>query len=143
MLPVRQPARRGGTPPSRRRLAGSALLEAVVAMLVFGTGLLALVGLQARLLTAQSDGKFRADAAYLASELVGTMWADVPNAASYATAQCASYSRCKDWIAKVAATLPSGSATVEIDNGMLTVTLTWTPPNYGTHSYTASTAIRI
>jgi hypothetical protein len=26
---------------------------------------------------------------------------------------------------------------------MLTVTLTWTPPNYGSHSYTASTAIRI
>lgn len=134
---------RGAAAPLRRHLTGSALLEAVVAVLLFGAGILALVGLQARLITAQSDGQFRADAAYLASELVGSMWADVPNAASYATAQCGSYARCKNWIDKVAATLPSGTATVEIDNGILTVTLTWMPPNYGTHSYTASTAIRI
>jgi type IV pilus assembly protein PilV len=142
MHPVCRRALRGAATPARR-IAGSALLEAVVAVLLFGAGILSLVGLQARLVTAQSDGKFRADAAYLASELVGTMWADVANAASYATAQCASYARCKDWADKVAATLPSGSAAVEVDNGVLTVTLTWVPPNYGTHSYTASTAIRI
>lgn len=127
----------------RRGVAGSALLEAVVALVLFSAGIVGLIGLQARLLTAQSEGKYRADAAYLVSELVGVMWADVPNLANYATAQCASHPRCKDWTDKVAATLPGGSATVTVVNGIVTVTLTWTPPNYGTHTYSAATAIRI
>jgi type IV pilus assembly protein PilV len=127
----------------RRAIAGSALLEAVVALVLFSAGIVGLVGLQARLVTAQTEGKYRADAAYLVSELVGVMWADVPNLANYATVQCATHPRCKDWTDKVAATLPGGSATVTVTNGIVTVTLTWTPPNYGTHTYSAATAIRI
>lgn len=119
------------------------MLEAIVALTLFGTGILGLVGLQARMVTAQTDGNFRADAVYLTSELVGAMWADVPNLSRYATAQCASHTRCKRWSDKVAATLPAGSAAVTVNNGIVTITLTWSPPNYGTHSYTTSTAIRI
>jgi type IV pilus assembly protein PilV len=129
-------------PAPRRRNRGSALIEAVVALVLFSAGIVGLIGLQARMVTAQSDAKYRADAVYLVSELVGAMWADRPNLASYATAQCASLTRCKDWSDKVAATLPSGSAAVTVNNGIVTVTLTWTPPNYGTHTYSASTAIR-
>ena len=44
---------------------------------------------------------------------------------------------------KVAATLPAGSAAVAVNNGLVTITLTWAPPNYGTHTYSTSTAIRI
>jgi type IV pilus assembly protein PilV len=111
-------------PAPRRRNRGSALIEAVVALVLFSAGIVGLIGLQARMVTAQSDAKYRADAVYLVSELVGAMWADRPNLASYATA------------------LPSGSAAVTVNNGIVTVTLTWTPPNYGTHTYSASTAIR-
>jgi type IV pilus assembly protein PilV len=119
------------------------MLEAIVALILFGAGILGLVGLQARMVTAQTEGNFRADAVYLASELVGAMWADVPNLASYTTAQCANNTRCKRWSDKVAATLPAGSATVTVDNGLVTISLSWAPPNYGTHTYTTSTAIRI
>jgi len=143
MRSIRLMSRPTRTPVPRRRLAGSALLEAVIALVLFGTGIFGLIGLQAKMVTAQSAGKYRADAAYLVSELVGAMWADVPNMASYATAQCASHARCKDWADKVAATLPAGSATVVVNSGIVSVTLTWTPPNYGTHTYTSSTAIRI
>ncbi len=129
-------------PGSRRRIQGSALLEAVVALVLFGTGIVGLIGLQARMVTSQSDAKYRADAIYLVSELVGAMWADRPNLATYATAQCASHPRCKDWSDKVAAALPAGTSAVAVNNGIVTVTLTWTPPNYGTHTYSASTAIR-
>jgi type IV pilus assembly protein PilV len=128
---------------ARRFVRGSAMLEAIVALILFGAGILGLVGLQARMVTAQTEGNFRADAVYLASELVGTMWADVPNLASYTTAQCANNTRCKRWSDKVAATLPAGSATVTVDNGLVTISLSWAPPNYGTHTYTTSTAIRI
>jgi type IV pilus assembly protein PilV len=143
-MPSLRPASRPNrTLPPRRKLAGSALLEAVIALVLFGTGIFGLMGLQARMVTSQSEGKYRADAAYLAAELVGAMWADLPNAASYATAQCTSHARCKDWSDKVASTLPAGSATVVVNNGIVTVTLTWAPPNYGTHTYAATTAIRI
>jgi type IV pilus assembly protein PilV len=126
----------------RRHVGGSALVEAIVALVLFGTGIVGLVGLQARMVTSQSDAKYRADAVYLVSELVGAMWADRPNLASYASAQCASHAPCKDWTDKVAAALPAGSTEVAVDNGIVTVTLTWSPPNYGTHTYSASTAIR-
>lgn len=119
------------------------MLEAVVALTLFGAGVLGLVGLQARMVTAQSEGNYRADAVYLTSELVGAMWADVPNLARYASSQCASHARCKAWSDKVAATLPAGAATVTVNNGIVTITLTWAPPNYGTHTYSTSTAIRI
>jgi len=119
------------------------MLEAVVALALLGAGILGLIGLQARMVTAQSEGKYRADAIYLVSELVGAMWADVPNLANYATAQCATHTRCKDWSNKVAATLPGGSAAVTVNDGIVTVILTWAAPNYGTHTYSASTAIRI
>ena len=129
-------------PLACRRAKGSALIEAVVALLLFGAGIVGLIGLQARMVTSQSESKYRADAVYLVSQLVGAMWADRPNLASYATAQCASHPRCKDWSDKVAATLPGGTSAVAVSNGIVTVTLTWTPPNYGTHTYSASTAIR-
>ena len=119
------------------------MLEAIVALTLFGAGILGVVGLQARMVTAQYEASYRAEAVYLTSELVGAMWADVPNLASYATAQCSANARCKRWSDKVAATLPAGSATVTVDNGLVTISLSWAPPNYGTHTYSTSTAIRI
>lgn len=119
------------------------MLEAVVALTLFGAGILGVVGLQARMVTAQTEGSFRADAVYLTSELIGAMWADVPNLASYATAQCATHAPCKRWSDKVAATLPGGSASVTVNNGLVTIDVTWAPPNNGPHSYSVSTAIRI
>jgi len=130
-------------PVPLRRSGGSALLEAVVALLLLGAGIVGLIGLQARMVAAQSDAQYRADAVYLASELIASMWADRPNLANYVTAQCATHARCKDWSDKVEATLPAGSAAVTVNNGIVTVTLTWAPPNYdGTHTYSASTAVR-
>ena len=62
---------------------GVALIEALVSILIFAIGVLALLGLQALGLKAASDGKYRADAAYLANQLVSQIWADdrfnVPN----------------------------------------------------------------
>ena len=66
-----------------RQQRGVALIEALVSVLIFAIGILALLGLQTLGVKAASDGKYRADAAYLANQLVSQMWSDdrnnVPN----------------------------------------------------------------
>jgi type IV pilus assembly protein PilV len=55
---------------------GVALLEALVAILLFSMGVLAVVGLQAAMIKNASDSKFRSDASYIAQQWIGKMWAD-------------------------------------------------------------------
>ncbi len=131
---------------SRHRVSGVALIETLIAILVFSSGVLGLVGLQASMTRAQSAGKFRADASSLASEVIGLMWVDTnANLPNYATASCAGYQPCLDWKNKVATALPAGSATVTADkaSGAVNIRLTWTVPNEGTHSYATSTSVLV
>jgi type IV pilus assembly protein PilV len=122
---------------------GFMLIEALVALLIFAFGVLGLVGLQATMTKAQSTAKYRADASFLAQQVLGTMWSDAPNLANYATANCTGYARCNSWAAKVASTLPGGNAAVTVVASDVTVAITWTQPNEGSHSYTTRTTIAI
>ena len=133
------------TPLRKNGTRGVALVETLVAILIFAVGVLGLVGMQASMMRAQGAGKYRADAANLASEVIGLMWSDTPNIANYATAQCTSYQPCKDWKNKAAQLLPQGAVAVTADagTGAVTVTMTWTVPNEGTHTYATSTNVRI
>lgn len=128
---------------------GVALIEALVAILIFAVGVLGLVGLQVSMTRAQGAGKYRADAANLASELVGLMWVDKATSAggnltNYDSSNCAGYNPCRDWKNKVAAILPQGTAAVTATAaGAVTVTLTWTVPNDGNHTYATSTVVLV
>ena len=126
-----------------RKLRGVALVEAMVAILIFAFGVLGLVGMQASMTRAQSAGKFRSDASSLAGEAMGLMWADRGNLVKYASATCATYQPCLDWKNKVASVLPGGNAVVTANatDGAVSITLTWTVPDEGTHTYVTSTAI--
>ena len=132
-------------PIQRREAGGFVLIEALVALLIFSFGVLGVIGLQAAMTKAQTSSKYRADASFLAQHLVGSIWADRPNIAQYATAQCSSNARCNDWSAKVASLLPGGTSTVTVNaaSGVVTILIRWTPPNEETHSYTASTTINL
>lgn len=55
---------------------GSALLEALFAILIFSLGILALLGLQAVSIKNSIDAKYRSDASYLANQIIGQMWVD-------------------------------------------------------------------
>lgn len=79
-------------PPKEQ--AGVALIEALVSMLIFAVGLLALLGLQTLGIKAANDGKYRADAAYLANQLVSQMWAEDRNNLSGYNYNCTSGSNC-------------------------------------------------
>lgn len=129
-----------------KAIRGAALIEALVGILIFSIGILGLVGLQAAMTRAQGAAKFRADAAYLSSEIIGAMWVDRPNLASYATtpATACTYQRCADWVNKVSTGLPQGrvALTPTASTGAVSLTMTWTSSNEGTRTYALSTSIQ-
>ena len=61
--------------PRRAGEGGSALLEALIAILIFSFGVLGLVGILAASIRATNDARYRAEAANLANALIGDMWA--------------------------------------------------------------------
>lgn len=128
---------------SRRHARGAMLIEVLVAILIFSIGVMALVGLQAQMTHAQSAAKSRADATYLANELIGVMWSDTTNLGSYDA--CASYARCSEWQDKVANSLPKGAGSIDVvdaTTGEVTITVRWTSPSDGDHQYVTTTFIR-
>jgi type IV pilus assembly protein PilV len=128
---------------ARRRLRGAVLIEVLVSLLIFMFGVLGLVGLQASVTRSQTDSKVRADAGYLASEMVGRLWADLTHLTSYSGTACASTALCKEWQDKVAASLPRGTGAVTVDSstGDVTVTITWTGPDGQAHHYVTNTTV--
>lgn len=122
---------------------GIVLLEALIAMLIFMLGVLGLIGLQTSMTSAQTDAKFRADAAYLASEVVGRMWADLGHLNDYNGEDSCSATACSEWRAKVGQLLPGGGASITVDstNSDVTVVVRWTSPTGETHQYTTRSAV--
>lgn len=109
----------------RGRHTGFAMLEALVALLICAMGVLGVVGLQGAMTRAQTSATFRAEAAFLAQQLLGAMWTDRANLNAYATASCGA--ACTDWQARVAARLPGGQSTVTVANtGVVSIEIRWT-----------------
>jgi len=54
---------------------GVVLVEAMVAILLFSIGVLAVAGLQTTMLKNSSDAKYRIEANYKAQQMIGLMWA--------------------------------------------------------------------
>jgi type IV pilus assembly protein PilV len=130
---------------SRAPLAqtGFVLIEVMISVVIFAIGVIALVGLQFAMTRAQTESKVRADAANLAGELIGIIWADSANLAGYNGTGCASTPQCANWTSKVALTLPSGTPTISANatSGLVSLTLRWTPPGSSTHTYETSTLV--
>jgi type IV pilus assembly protein PilV len=124
-------------------MRGFAMIEALIALLIFSIGALGLVGLQVSMMQATGSAKHRAEAAFLASDLLGTMWADATNLDAYTETRCDGYARCKDWKEKVAAILPAGAAAlvVSADSGLVSIKITWSLPREGDHQYVTSAAV--
>lgn len=67
---------------------GSMILEALISILIFSMGILAIVGLQANSIKMSSDAKYRTDASLLADRLVGMMWTDLSAAVAVPSVGC-------------------------------------------------------
>jgi type IV pilus assembly protein PilV len=138
---------------------GSVLLEALIAILIFSIGILALVGMQVAAISNVSDAKYRSTAGFLANQIVGTIWSTRNNALNasnvlmatpdptFACASCTSANGnayTQIWAAsEVAAQLPNGTASIAITNGTtVTVTIAWIPPKATVvHLHTVSTVV--
>jgi type IV pilus assembly protein PilV len=108
-----------------RAQEGVILLEALISILIFSLGVLALVGLQAVMIKNTSDSRFRADASYLAQQRVGQMWAADP----------ATLSTFLETDTDISSSLPSGKRTVtQPSPGKFVVTITWQSPGEPVHN---------
>lgn len=138
---------------SPHSIRGSAILEGLIAVLIFSIGVLALIGMQASSIAAVSEAKYRTDAAFLANQLIGDMWiaspATLPN---YAYTGSGTNNLLTNWIAQINATLPDAAntpPTVAVVSSALgsstqytvTVTIRYRPPKSNTVHRHVATAI--
>lgn len=128
---------------------GVMLIEALVAILIFTLGVVALMGLQANSIAQISAAKYRTDAGYLASQIIGRMWVDQgppPPAApgsNLPNYEAVGFQGRADWNQLVAATLPGGLGGIKVTSPtpgaartLVTVTITWKQPEDNvTHNY--------
>ena len=56
--------------------AGVMLIEALIGILIFSIGILALLGMQGAAIKNTTDARYRSEAAFLATQIVGQMWLD-------------------------------------------------------------------
>lgn len=136
--------------------SGSAILEALIAILIFSVGILALVGMQAAAIGNVSDAKYRADASFFADQIIGQMWAGRavsatasggsvfgpdPNYACTACVTGGGNAQTQLWAGAsgVSGALPNATASIAVNvaSQVVTVTIGWTPPKGTTHKHTA------
>ena len=68
----------------RSRQGGVMLLEALIAILIFSMGILAIVGMQATAIQDMGEAKYRTDAAFLANQILAEMWGNSSSLPAYA-----------------------------------------------------------
>lgn len=134
-----------------KKQGGALLLEALIAILLFSLGILSLVGLQATAVSNVSEAKYRADASFLANQLIGQIWVNRTNLANYAYAGSGTPPAVlNNWVDQVKGALPGAStnlpSVVMAAGNQVTVTIQWQRPEdkakgLAPHSYTATTTI--
>jgi len=116
-----------------RSQAGVMLIEALIGILIFSIGILALIGMQGAAIRNTTDARYRSEASFLANQIIGQMWVDRSNLALYTTS---GYAPRDSWVTNVATTLPgidvpSNTLTPTIAVGAeneVTVTIRWQQP---------------
>ena len=121
-----QPRRSGPTTQ-----AGVMLLEALIALLIFSVGILAIVAMQATAVQDLGESKYRTDASFLANQVIADMWANSANLADYEwDGSGAAPAVLADWVSTVNKRLPGTAKyppTIQRDpaTNAITVTVSW------------------
>lgn len=128
---------------------GSALLEGLLAIMIFSVGLLSILMLFSTALVEVGNARYRSEASLLAAGLIAEMWTGDRSAASlqarYADTSAEDYQR---WQQQVVARLPGITAkanqpAVTVDNNRsVTIRLAWqSPGETQSHSLLATALI--
>lgn len=112
---------------------GVVLLEAMIAIVLFSIGVLAVVGLQAAMIKNTSGAKSRIDASYIAQQRIGLMWSDPANLANYVE------------VNTPISGVPNGMRTTALSGVQVTVTVNWQEPGAASgvvaHNFTTTASI--
>ena len=128
--------------PIAKSQSGFTLIEVLVSIVIVSVGLLGLVSMQSRGIGFSMDAEDRNKAALLANELVSAMWV--------AASDDLSDDVIADWKEKIQSELPpyeedddQVNGVVSTEDGVTTITITWTPVGLGStqHSYETQVAI--
>ncbi|WP_019896857.1 type IV pilus modification PilV family protein [Methylotenera mobilis] len=110
---------------------GMALLESMIAIVIFSMGILALAGLQSVLVKSTSDAKYRAEATFIAQQRLGLVWVGSGDLADSAEVDT-----------DISDLLPNGTRTVSISpERVVTVTVSWQLPGEDEHTYSANARV--
>lgn len=145
-----------------RSQRGSALLEALFAILIFSIGLLALVALQAVSIKNSIDAKYRSDASYVANQIIAQMWVDRSLIDSYMRnetglvcdfAGAAGNANVTAWVAQVTGLLPGSKPEMTqiqvttpagTSTRLVKVTVCWKGPQEATaHNFVVTAQINL
>ena len=123
-------------PSSQASQQGVVLLEALISILIFSLGVLAIVGLQAAMIKNTTDSRFRSNASFIAQQWIGTMWSDPENPVNYLIPDNT------DARFDITELLPSGTRTVtQPTPGQFVITITWQQPGEEQHNFTTTASI--
>ena len=137
---------------SRAGQQGVMLLEALIGILIFSVGILAVVGMQAMAVKTAAESKYRMDASLYANEIIGIMWLNKSTLSSFSTTSGSSPAQMTQWQQRLERALPGvvqNPPTIQIDSGnVVTVTIFWQHPEEANqasppdpHSYRTITSI--
>ena len=144
----------------RKKQSGVMLLEALIGILIFSLGVLALVGLQAVSIKLSGDAKYRANAALVANKLFSEMRMSRLNIADLRTQYQTDGAAYNLWVTNDVQRVLAGLAdldpangrrptvvvedTAGVNQGQATVTIFWrSSQNESTfHQYTTTTQVR-
>jgi len=119
-------------PHLKSRQEGVMLLEALLGILIFSLGILAVVGMQAMAVKTVAESKYRMDAGFLANEIIGEMWVNRANIATYNYSGGTPPAVLVSWVAKVQGALPGATVSppdIDVAAGnTVTVTIFWQHP---------------
>lgn len=134
----------------RTSQGGFSLIEALIAIVIFSIGVLALVALQVTSVRQASNAKYRSDAALFANQLIGEMWVSDRTTTTLQTNFNTGGALYTQWANTVQAQLPGAAASaptvVVAADGQVTVNVFWKAPNEEAadpqHRYTAVARIQ-
>jgi type IV pilus assembly protein PilV len=107
---------------------GAILLEALIAILIFSFGILAISGLQAAMVKNTTEANFRSEASYIAQQEIGRLWSDPSNLGTLIGSPTDISNR-----------LPNGNLAVKsLLNNRVLITVQWQVPGGDQHSFVTS-----